>query len=79
MELTIISLYLKCEHKDTDYPSGHLICLGYAYCVSLIFGFFFYCRETRSPDNYSMTNSVKSYCRPYWDTQDLRPYISDYY
>nr|XP_022293447.1 putative uncharacterized protein DDB_G0267716 isoform X1 [Crassostrea virginica] len=36
-------------------------------------------RETGSPDNYSMTNSVKSYCRPYWDTQDLRPYISDYY
>ncbi|XP_061181103.1 uncharacterized protein LOC133191499 isoform X3 [Saccostrea echinata] len=25
------------------------------------------------------SHTVKSYCRPHWDNQDLRPYISDYY
>lgn len=39
----------------------------------------FGCRDGSSPDNYSMNSTVKSYCRPYWDNQDLRPYISDYY
>ncbi|XP_048727392.1 uncharacterized protein LOC125645678 isoform X3 [Ostrea edulis] len=25
------------------------------------------------------TNTVRSYCRPHWDNQDLCPYVSDYY
>lgn len=37
------------------------------------------CRDGSSPNNYSTNSPVKSYCRPYWDNQDLRPYISDYY
>lgn len=37
------------------------------------------CRDGSSPYNHSTNSAVKSYCRPYWDNQDLRPYISDYY
>lgn len=42
-------------------------------------GHFSSCRDGISPNNYSTNSPVKSYCRPYWDNQDLRPYISDYY
>ncbi|XP_062616320.1 uncharacterized protein LOC134278023 isoform X2 [Saccostrea cucullata] len=30
-------------------------------------------------DHCTGSHAVKSYCRPHWDNQDLRPYISDYY